>query len=383
MKKLVFAILTIIALWSAIPCPKIALADTAQNENNIYIIFDSKGEQIFESNFVEIGDKIITNELKEYEIVEIDDNNHVGYAEYNGRYEMPQIIKDESGLKFAPNITKKVGLYMTHNDESYVPTDGTESIYGAGGIHDIAKDLKKQFEALGYEAYLDETLHIPHNSSAYSRSALTAQNLLKNDLDAIFDVHRDGASRSLYVTKADGVERCKVRIVVGQKNPNYESNLQFAMYLVSIAKEYCPWLFLDIYYAKGHYNQALSNKALLFEMGSHLVEKELVLASTKELATIVDKTLFSTIVQEDSSLLVTENIDSKNKENIVSNVLDTSSNVQNFKSAYSANVTNFACIFIAAAGIIAVLSFARHLYITGQTILTPNKKKIASKKERK
>ena len=103
----------------------------------------------------------------------------------------------------------------------------------------------------------------------------------------------------------------------------------------------------------------------------------------KELATIVDKTLFFTIVQEDSSLLVTENIDSKDEPNIVSNVLETSSNVQNFKSAYSANVTNFACIFIAAAGIIAVLSFARHLYITGQTTLTPNKKKIASKKERK
>ncbi len=106
MKKLVFTLLTIIALLYMVPCPKMVLADTAQNENNIYIIFDSKGEQIFESNFVEIGDKIITSQLKEYEIVEIDDNNHVGYAEYNGRYEMPQIIKDESGLKFAPISTK-------------------------------------------------------------------------------------------------------------------------------------------------------------------------------------------------------------------------------------------------------------------------------------
>ena len=369
MRKYILYLLLIALALMVNPCKMQAIADISQNENNIYIIYNANGEQIFESTFVEIGDKIITNELKEYEVVEIDDNNHIGYAEYNGRYEKPQVIKEEKGLKFRPNITKKVGLYMTHNDESYLPTDGTETIYGAGGIHDVAKDLKSQFEVLEYKVYLDETLHLPHNSSAYSRSGVTANNLLKNNLDALFDIHRDGASRSLYVTKVDGVERCKVRIVVGQKNPNYESNLQFAMYLVSIAKEYCPWLFLDIYYAKGHYNQALSNKALLFEMGSHLVEKNLVLASTKELANIVDKTLFSTIVQEDTTLLVTDNILDEDKKNVVNSVLETSSNVQNFESAYSSNVINFACVFIFIAMLVAILSYARHLYISGQTNL--------------
>ena len=79
----------------------------------------------------------------------------------------------------------------------------------------------------------------------------------------------------------------------GQINSSKVANLQFAMYLMSVAEEYCPWLFLDIYYAKGHYNQALTNKGLLFEMGTYLGEKELVLETVPQLANVIDKTLFS------------------------------------------------------------------------------------------
>ena len=353
-----------------------AYANTSFNAGNIYIVYDSNGKQLFESDNVQVGDKIITPDLKEYEVIEIDDNNHVGRAEYNGRYEKPTIYKDKSNLRFNNNIKKSVGLYMTHNDESYVPTDNTESIYGAGGIHDVAKELRQDFANLGYEVYLDETLHIPHNSSAYSRSAVTAQNLLKNNLDAIFDIHRDGASRSLYVKNIEGKERCKIRIVVGQKNPNYEVNLQFAMYLMSVAQEYCPWLFLDIYYAKGHYNQALSNKALLFEMGSHLVEKELVLSSAKELAKVVDKTLFSTIVQDDNSLLITNEVQ-KEDETLVTNVLDNTIQEPRFESAYKDNIINFSCAFVALCGVIAISSYSRHLYISRQ-----NNKKVTPKQKK-
>lgn len=332
-------------------------ADTDNNSKEIYIVYDNLGNQIYEGNKIEIGDKIIDKKLNEYEIIKVDEESQIGYAEYNGRYEKPNINKESKGLYLSNNsINKSVGLYMTHNDESYTPTDGTSSIYGKGGIHDISNYLAQCFSKLKYTVYLDETLHLPHDSNAYSRSKSTATSLLNKNVDALFDIHRDGVARSVYVKNIDGKERCKVRIVVGQSNPNKDANLQFAMYLVSVAEEYCPWLFLDIYYAKGHYNQALTSKGLLFEMGTYLAEKELVLETVPYLANIVDKTLFSTVVEEDNNLTITDTPNETQKENIVNNVLNTMDNNNGFFSKYADNTIIFAFLFILIMSIIIFLA---------------------------
>jgi len=330
-------------------------ADTENILNEIYIVYDENNNIIFEGNIVEEGDKIIDKNFKEYEIYNVDHDDQIAYAEYTGYYKKQQIHNKSKNLNLTNNkIEKNVGIYLTHNDESYVPTDNTSSVYGKGGIHDVANSISDNFKGLNYNVYIDETLHLPHNSSAYSRSEQTAKNLLKNNLNAIFDIHRDGVSRSVFVKNVDGKERCKVRIVVGQANPNKEANLQFAMYLVEVAKEYCPWLFLDIYYAKGHYNQELSNKALLFEMGTYLCEKELVLETVPYLTQVIDKTLFSTIVEDDNSLTITDEIPKETEEKLVNNVLDTSYNI-NYESKYSSNVIIFTSVF--TGGIILVVVF--------------------------
>ena len=40
---------------------------------------------------------------------------------------------------------------MTHNDESYLIGDGTDSVYGEGGIHDVAKELKNALNSYGID----------------------------------------------------------------------------------------------------------------------------------------------------------------------------------------------------------------------------------------
>ena len=331
-------------------------ADTDNNSKEIYIVYNTDGKVVFEGNKIEVGDKIIDSNLFEYEVYKVDEKNQIGFAEYNGKYQKPEINKKSKGLNFSNKTTnKKVGLYMTHNDESYIPTDNASSIYGEGGIHDVAKQLKDEFEKLNYTVYLDQTLHLPHDSKAYSRSLPTATGLLEKNIDALFDIHRDGVARSVYVKTVDGVERCKVRIVVGQANPNKDANLQFAMYLVSVAKEYCPWLFLDIYYAKGHYNQALTSKGLLFEMGTYLAEKELVLETVPYLASVIDKTLFSTVVEEDNKITITDTPTTEQQENIVNNILSSTNPNQNFESKHNNNVVLFTFIFIVFIGVIVFL----------------------------
>ena len=331
-------------------------ADTQFFYEQNYKVFDYYGNLISERFDVEINDVFITKDFDEYEIIEVDKKNYTATAKYNGYYIPPNVVNKENNVRMSQKTDKSVGLYMTHNDESYEPSDGYSSIYGKGGIHDVAKSLKTNFENLGYSVLFDETLHLPHNSSAYSRSATTAENLLKNNPDALFDIHRDGVSRSVYVKNVDGKERCKVRIVVGQANPNKEANLQFAMYLMSVAEEYCPWLFLDIYMAKGHYNQALTSKGLLFEMGTYLAEKELAIETTKYLAEVVDKTLFSTIVEDEDTLTIVDENIATNSENGINNILNELDKTNKTKAS-TTNITLIlvlSVMFVVLAGAIVL-----------------------------
>lgn len=352
MKKLVLFFLLIVELCFSIPITY-SYADFENDVGDLYVIYNDSGEIISKTNFAEIGDIIITKDFKQYEVYKVNHENFKAYAEYNGKYTKPKITTDEGKhLNFA--VRKSVGIYMSHNDESYVPSDNTSSVYGKGGIHDVARALVQEFQKMNYDVNFDETLHIPHDSGAYNRSKITAQRLLTNDLNALFDIHRDGVARSVYVKNIDGKERCKVRIVVGQANSNKEANLQFAMYLVSVAEKICPWLFLDIYYAKGHYNQALSQRALLFEMGTYLAEKELVLETVPHLAEVVDKTLFATVAEEDNTLVVSQNGDAENTEQTINNLLTTNFKESAVDNNSSTNVVIFATVFIGGATILAV-----------------------------
>lgn len=267
-----------------------------------FIVYTLDGTYLFEKSDVSLEDVYISKDFKMYEIKQIDFNEKKAYAQF-----IKQLKKPEVKINPYPNkvsaTNKKINLYCTHNDESYTPSDGYDSIYGAGGIHDVARALQRSLQNLGVDVTFDETLHIPHDYLAYSRSEPTAKKLLQDNPDALFDIHRDGVSRSYYVTNYNGEERCKVRIVVGQANPNKDENLEFALSLISVAEKMYPWLFADIYYAKGHYNQALYNKMLLFEMGTYLAEKELVLNSVAPLANVINTTLFNTTVNENTGEL--------------------------------------------------------------------------------
>ena len=285
-------------------------------------IFDSNGYHLIDRNEVYLNDEFITKDLKKYRIYHVDYEKKRAYATYIEDVEIPKIkISDDTKPMTS---TRAIGLYMTHNDESYITGDGYDSVCGAGGIHDIAKSLKSELNKLGINVYLCENLHIPHDSGAYSRSRVSAQSLLKeHKLDAIFDIHRDGASRSTYVTNSNG-EKCMVRMVVGKSNRNYEANLQFAKYLLAVSNKMYPWLFLDIYMGQGHYNQDLENTAMLFEMGSHMVEKSLVYKTVPALADVINTTLYGTTIDDDNNVVIGGN--NNDTSNTVKEDLDKQTN---------------------------------------------------------
>lgn len=320
MKKPLIIILLLLFLFYPLPTARgVSFALDGEPQEN-YTIYNEKDELICEKSSVEVGDTFITRDFFEYEIIKVE--NHKAVAKRVRKIEVPSIKRKEFVVNERSSergaLSKKICLYMTHNDESYRPTDGYDSIYGAGGIHDVAKRFKSELNKKNIEVVLDETLHIPHNSSAYTRSGVTAQSLLIDERpDAMFDVHRDGVSKSYYYYNDGGKDYSKIRIVVGKSNPNFEKNYEFAQSVFAIGNSMYPWLFSDIYCGKGHYNQALQPTNILFEMGTYLIEKEYVYNTLPLLAEVVNTVLYGSYVDDEGDITVDKDAPATNDQPII------------------------------------------------------------------
>ena len=188
---------------------------------------------------------------------------------------------------------KLIAMYVTHSDESYIPSDGTQSIEGQGGIYDVARQFRDALQAQGIDVILDESTHLPHDSGAYRRSRQTAERLLENRPDAIIDIHRDGIpDQSEYTLTVNGENASRVRLLVGRSNQNSAVNREFAKQLKVVADKKYPGLVKDIFIGKGNYNQDLSPNAILLEFGTHTISKERVLESTDLMANVVSTALY-------------------------------------------------------------------------------------------
>jgi stage II sporulation protein P len=307
-------------------------AALSTSETN-YLVYDEDDKFLFERISVEVGDIYISKNFKQYQVYVVNQTTRTARAKFIKQIQKPNITKKSNQtIDTSPN--KKIALYLTHNAESYLIGDGTDSIYGKGGIHDIANKLSNELKKQGVNVELSENLHLPHNSLAYSRSKVTAEKLLNNKPDAIFDIHRDGVSRQTYAKVVNGQEKSMVRIVVGQANPNKNKNLAFAMWLLSVAETTHPWLFLDIYFAKGHYNQNLLEKSLLFEMGTYTIEKDLVIESVEPLANVIYSTLYATTINNEGDLVIGGEAGTDSQTiNQILNQDSENDNVKNFSSA--------------------------------------------------
>ena len=290
----VFLILLVVSL--ALTLMLLALNRTiavlAQSPDYYTVYTESDEELCTRGEEVEVGDSYISYDNKRYEIIEVDKNSKVCKAKYVEDVTMPSLKINTNLVNTLIEIEKSAGLYMTHNDESYILSDGTGSIYGEGGIYDVAKAFAEALRQEGFRVELDESLHLPHDNLAYSRSRTTADRLMKDyNPDVLLDVHRDGAPRSAYDTVVAGEPMSKVRLVVGQRNDNFDANYQFALEVKALGDEWYPGLVKDIYLGAGGYNQDLSKQALLLEFGSEQVEKELVLKSVVPFANVINGVL--------------------------------------------------------------------------------------------
>ncbi|MGI6096891.1 MAG: stage II sporulation protein P [Dethiobacteria bacterium] len=254
-----------------------------------YRMLDEDGREItVTGRCIHVGERYLTSDNQLYEVFKVD--GHTAWARYletvdlfAGREELndqgllkvfssfshdpAEPVQDEDGGEQEPN--KLVAVYHTHNAESYVPTDGTDSINGRGGIHEVGHSFCEAMEEKGIDVIHDETLHLPHDPGAYRRSRETVVKLLQRNPDVIFDIHRDAAPPETYAEKVEGEWVTQIQFVVGQQNQNYAVNRQFAYDLKGYADEMYPRLVKGVFHAHGNYNQDLTPLNLLLEVGAH------------------------------------------------------------------------------------------------------------------
>ena len=271
----------------------VSAADTSKN---YFTVYDENNKVLFlKGEDVNEGDSYLSGDNKLYEVYSVDNSAKTAKAKFISNEKLPEYkVKPAKTVNTVAKAQtqKKVGVYHTHNDECYFTPDGVDSVYGKGGIHDVGKAFVQKLNSLGVETIYREDLHLPHNSGAYTRSQVTASALLSSGAQAIFDLHRDSTKRDYYLTKVNGEQMSSIRMVIGRASANYEENKNFAYSIKSYADSVYPGLIKDIYIGKGNYNQQLSTRAMLFEMGCENIEKDLVLKSAGYLAKTLDVVLY-------------------------------------------------------------------------------------------
>lgn len=227
-----------------------------------------------------VGDELYTSEGNSYRIHKVDgdraearflgvDPQIAAYIELYANQEAPVTTN------LAEQKKGNVAVYHTHTDESYVPSDGTETIPFKGGIYQVGKAMVDKLKSKGVTVNYDQTAHDPHDNNAYVRSRRTAANLLKTGPTAIFDVHRDGVpDPNYYRAEIAGKDVARLRLVIGRGNPRMEANMDFAKRMMAAANDMHAKVVKEIFVGRGSYNQDLAATALLIEAGTHTNTKE-------------------------------------------------------------------------------------------------------------
>ena len=209
-----------------------------------------------------------------------------------------------------PDVTvnkNKVVIYHTHTCESYTPTEAYS--YTASGnfrtidlnysVSRVGDELENCLTNYGCTVIHDRTYHdYPAYNGSYSRSLVTAQNVLSTnqDADIVIDLHRDAIADETYGPRVKiGDEYVsQLMFVIGtdgsnSAHTNWLQNLKFAIKVQQKANELYPGLFKPIILRNSEYNQHVAKAACIIEVGSTGNTLEESMGAMKYLARIIEE----------------------------------------------------------------------------------------------
>ena len=259
------------------PRPVLASEPSGSDEaatGEFFTVKDESGTEIFTTGHrIHVGDEFISDQDIRYQVKEVTGTSAT--AKSLGKMEVMLDFPAAIGAEAKPAGNATVGIYHTHSDESYEPSDGTDSIPAKGGVFQVGKSMAAALLDKGVKAVHSLTSHDPHDAGAYDRSRRTLVQLLKDRPAAVFDVHRDAGPAEPYLKSVPGSGTvAKGMIVIGRTNPKMSSNLDFARRVMSAVNSKYTGLVKGIFMGKADFNQDLYDRALLLEMGTERTSKE-------------------------------------------------------------------------------------------------------------
>jgi stage II sporulation protein P len=181
------------------------------------------------------------------------------------------------------NGKKVVLVYHSHNRESWLPELGIKDPAKAYddkiNISLVGKRLAQNLNDLGVGAvdYSPDYTSVEKGFNfnySYKYSAKTVKEAFAANpqLQFEFDLHRDSGNRDKTTFTAGGKDYAQVLFIVGQKNPNWELNEQFATQIHEGMEKKLPGVSRGIWGKSAHdgnaeYNQSLSPHNILIEIG--------------------------------------------------------------------------------------------------------------------
>ncbi len=183
--------------------------------------------------------------------------------------------KTESKAVKKDNGEPRVLIYHTHATESYLPSSAGNyhTTKEENTVRDAGDVLEEVLEDNGISVVHDKTLHDnPSYNESYSRSYETVKALLKKypTIECIIDLHRDATAAEIAgpTQKVKGKNTAVYSYVLSNTTETYEENKAFLAKLNTIAGTSYDGYTAEILERPYWYNQELSGKSVLIEMGN-------------------------------------------------------------------------------------------------------------------
>lgn len=174
----------------------------------------------------------------------------------------------EEVISQQPAKNKSIYIYSTHQQEAYI---GDLTVYNASQI------LADKLRILGYTVIVEEGDFVKYGqendmdynmSYQISRKFITDAIMNNAGFDLIIDFHRDSVPReSTYIT-VNGVDYAKMMCVIGGLTDNAYEITKRASTLYDSCNTLVGGIMKNTMTREAYYNQDMSDKMLLIEVGS-------------------------------------------------------------------------------------------------------------------
>jgi len=170
-------------------------------------------------------------------------------------------------------------IYHTHNRESWNSESNNDAQSSNNNITLVGQRLAEELEKLGLGAMVSDTDYptaVPdyewEYSYKYSRKTVKEAIASNDQLEYVFDLHRDSQTRKYTTAEINGESYAQVYFIIGQRNPNWKENEAFALKIHEKLEEQYPGLSRGIWgknanSGNAEYNQTLSSQSVLIEVG--------------------------------------------------------------------------------------------------------------------